>query len=567
LGDYKVAIPEFEKALRGKPDIASANLFIGIDYLKLGLSARAIVHLQAALRAQPSNREALHALATCYLDQERYRDAVEQFRILWSLEPDKAEALYRFAATYLDLAKHLAGRMSQRYQNTSWANRLAGDLLAEALRWTDAVLLYRQAVRLAPDEPAIHSSLGQVYLHQGSLQKAEQEFQSALKLDPRNEGALLGMTEVDLASGLTGPAFDCVERIWATFPPFLAQPAGFPSIKFSSEKAEQLAARVEELPESPARRFLLAELYYANGAEERARIQSAGFEHDLAMWREKQDLSNEPATNPCAAHRYTDCARSLEPDRQRSHARNLMLGEALFALAEDVRAADAFAEAVAQNRESPEAIYWLARTYKRLADHAFAELVDKFPSSVRVYEFRAESDQLREAYDDAINDFQAAIRLRPDDSELHEKLSQVYLEKKMFPEADRELETAMELSPGRARTLYLMGRSRLSQHREREGLPFLQEAVRMDPSLLEARAALGQAYMRLKQPARALPELEKAAVIDFHGDIHYLMYIAYRDVGKTEAAQKALARSQELRNNLAAKQQARIVDEVESEQQ
>ncbi len=32
--------------------------------------------------------------------------------------------------------------MSQRYQNSAWANRLAGDLLAESLRWTDAALLY-----------------------------------------------------------------------------------------------------------------------------------------------------------------------------------------------------------------------------------------------------------------------------------------------------------------------------------------------------------------------------------------------------------------------------------------
>jgi tetratricopeptide (TPR) repeat protein len=138
LGEYKLAVTEFANALSEKPDIRGANLFLGIDYLKLGAAAKAVAPLEAVLQGQPSNREARRALAACYVDQEHYRLAQEQFAILSSLESDKAEALFVFGRGYLELAKHLADRMSRRYQNTSWAYRLAGDLLSDSSKWTDA---------------------------------------------------------------------------------------------------------------------------------------------------------------------------------------------------------------------------------------------------------------------------------------------------------------------------------------------------------------------------------------------------------------------------------------------
>ena len=197
----------------------------------------------------------------------------------------------------------------------------------------------------------------------------------------------------------------------------------------------------------------------------------------------------------------------------------------------------------------------------------YARLVEEFPESGRAHQFRAETDQLREAHNSAIQEYQAAVRLLPDEPELRDKLSQAYLQKKSFAEAETELKAALALDPARPRTLYLLGRSRFSQHRERDCIPYLQAALRLDPGLLEASATLGQAFMRLREPDHALPELEKAAPIDFHGDLHYLMYVAYRDLGKKDMAQKALAHSQQLRQNLASKSQARIAGVIDDESQ
>ncbi len=60
-------MPEFEKALERDPSLLPANLFLGIDYLNLGMSQKATTVLRRALRIDPANREAHRALAASEL--------------------------------------------------------------------------------------------------------------------------------------------------------------------------------------------------------------------------------------------------------------------------------------------------------------------------------------------------------------------------------------------------------------------------------------------------------------------------------------------------------------------
>jgi len=67
----------------------------------------------------------------------------------------------------------------------------------------------------------------------------------------------------------------------------------------------------------------------------------------------------------------------------------------------------------------------------------------------------------------------------------------------------------------------------------------------------------------------AIPKLQKAALLDHYGNVHYQLYIAYRKLGQAELAQKALAWSQELRRGSLERDQALIMGgpEVDSEPQ
>jgi tetratricopeptide (TPR) repeat protein len=86
----------------------------------------------------------------------------------------------------------------------------------------------------------------------------------------------------------------------------------------------------------------------------------------------------------------------------------------------------------------------------------------------------------------------------------------------------------------------------------------LKEATVRDPNLLEAHALLGTAYMHMNQPALARPELQKAIAIDYYGDLHFQLFKAYRALGDSAAAEKALARSKELRKKSLASAVAKL---------
>jgi tetratricopeptide (TPR) repeat protein len=83
--------------------------------------------------------------------------------------------------------------------------------------------------------------------------------------------------------------------------------------------------------------------------------------------------------------------------------------------------------------------------------------------------------------------------------------------------------------------------------------------------LAEANGLLGTAYVRLGQFANAIPKLEKAAPLDHYGNVHYQLFLAYRKLGQAELAQKALARSQDLRRSSLERDQALIMGSPQPE--
>ena len=92
-----------------------------------------------------------------------------------------------------------------------------------------------------------------------------------------------------------------------------------------------------------------------------------------------------------------------------------------------------------------------------------------------------------------------------------------------------------------------------------KAVPFLKRALKLQPNLNEASGLLGTAYVRMGQYGDAIPSLEKAAPLDRYGNVHYQLWMAYRKLGKSELAQKALARSQEIRRSSLEHDQAVIM--------
>lgn len=560
LGEYKLAADLLTKALRQRPDLPGLDVILGIDYLKLGFPDKAVPALQRAVKLDPSNREVRRALATCYMNLDNFRNAAAEFRQLADLDPDKAEASFTLGHDYLDLSARLAYRGARLYAGSAWGHRFLGDMLAQRARWEDAADEYLQGLQMEPRQTGLHTSLGEAYLRAGNLEKADAEFHLELRFDAQNEGAWLGMAETQLERGLAAPALEAVGHVWNISPEFLTLQQEFPAVELSAERARVLLTDLQAAPEGPGKYFLLSGLYAATGQTDQGLAARAAFQADFAAWQkaQKQDAGKGTALDPCHAHRYAACAAWLQSRKAMTASQRLLLGKTQFTLRQYERAADTLAQLLAEVKENVEASYWLARAYQALGAECFDRLEESFPDSWRAHQLRAEGFALRERDNDAIQEYELAIQMRPDGPELHEALAELFLNKKSYDQARAELGKSLALDPTRARTLCLLGRLYVAKHETDKSVPYLQEALRRQPSMVEASGLLGTAYVRLGQFARAVPQLEKAAPFDFYGDVHFQLSLAYRRLGKAEFANQALARSEELRRTSAARHQAMV---------
>ena len=563
LGEYRLSASDLSTALRQKPDLAGPTLILGFDYLKLGEADKAIPVLERALRLAPSNLEGGRALALCYVSKEDFRKAADEYRELARLNSDKADAWFRLGHDYVNLAAHLAFRGAEVYRGSPWGNRFLGDMLAQRERWNDAAEEYTHSLAGDPKQPGLHTSLGQAYLRAGKLDKAEAEFGLELNLDREDESAWLGLAETQIVKGQAGAALAAVQKAWEISPEYLALQRGFPELPPGAAKAA--LANFQALPEGAPKEFLLAALHAVAGDTSQADGCWKAFQKELGAWQNGQQgvAGGEAFQDPCHAHRYDECAHWLESHRPASRPEQLLLGKTLFTLQQYAPAAQTLASLLENDKGNVEASYWLARTYQALGGDCYDRLEEGFPQSWRARQLRAEASSAREASSDAIQEYQAALRLKPDEAELHEALGEQFLIKKSYDQARAELEKSLQLDSSRARTLCLLGRLYVGTHETEKAVPYLQRALRYQPDMAEASDLLGTAYVRLGQNAQAIPELEKAAPNDFYGDVHYQLYVAYRRLGKPDLAGKALARSQELRRTSAAKHQAMVSGVIE----
>jgi tetratricopeptide (TPR) repeat protein len=561
LYEYDLAVRYLTKALQERPNLTSLNVIVGMDYLKLGSPEKAISFLQHAVKLDPGNKDARETLAVSYVGQEKFELAAEEYRQIAPLNPDKETALFNLGHEYLDLSARLAFRGAHLYSESAWGHRFLGDLLSQRSRWDEAGREYHKALALEPKQSGLHTSLGESYLHAGNPDEADKQFRLELQLDSKTELAWLGLANLQLLKGNPLEALQSVSKAWEASPEFLKLRPEFPSVETASDVVRTMVAHVVEQPEIPAKHFLLASLYAAINEAALSDNQWKSFQADFSRWQKTSNATSKASSgqDPCNLHRYSRCVASLESTTHVTDSALLVLGKAQFTLQQYDRAAAVLARVQGESKENAQASYWLERTYQALGAQAYSELESSFPDSWRTHELRAEGSALRGDRDNAVKEYQMALKLRPDEPELHEALGEFYLNNHSEEDAVGELQKALSLDPKRTQALYLLGRLYVQQHENEKALPYLQRALLLQPNFTEASGYLGTAYVRIGQFAEAIPKLQKAAALDHYGNVHYQLYVAYHKLGRTELAQKALMRSQELRRSSLERDQALIL--------
>jgi tetratricopeptide (TPR) repeat protein len=543
------AIAEFRRALKLKPVLAGANFFLGADLCKLGQGKEAIPYLKSAARKAPERPDIWSWLATAEDSAGEIHEEVVTLHKALTVHSHDVDLLYQLGRAYERLGKDEAAALQRAAPGSSRAEQLLAESYALSSNWPTGIIHFQNALRASPGTLGPHVELGELLLRAGKVSAAAREFDEELRLDPPSLRAIVRRGEVELIAGdLEAALRDWTQAVEADATGaeriLGIRETGFGDAAFeqlpesSRQEIERYAPQLEQLA-TPAAHLALAFL-----AAQRGEVSASVSQEALP----NSSDAPPPAASPCSeidvrqalqAGRFSQvraCAVRLAEASAPAEFR-LNVAGALFD-AGDYETTLKVLEAFPNPVHAAQVFYWRARSYEKLATEAYLRLYRADPDSYRVHQLVADLDATKGEDGKAIEEYRAAIALKPSVSNLHYSLGHVLWKDLKVDEAREQFEAELALNPRHAGALVELGDTYLLEHQPDKALPYLSRGLALDPGNLDLHRDLGTAYSELGDYRKAVSEFRVALSNDHDGSIHYKLARAYTSLGEKDKARQ-----------------------------
>jgi tetratricopeptide (TPR) repeat protein len=550
------AMTEFRRALRIKPALVGANFFLGVDYCKLGEGAKAIPYLKAALQAEPGRPDTRLWLATAQEISGQLQAEVVTLHRALELQPKDVDLLYLLGSAYERLGKQEVAHLEKVAPGSARSEQLSAETYASSNEWPSAVVHFQKALAASPNPAGLHAELGQVLLRAGKVNKAIQEFNEELRRDPDNLRALVRRGEARLIQDDVDAALEDWEKAVVIDLEQSEKILGLREAGFGDSALEQLPdsarEKIQELTEdlqnrnSPAAHLALAFLAEQNGNVSQAEVES----NLAASTAKKEDVAaidcTEADVDRALQHeefsKIAPCARKVLTSQSSAELRFSVSG-ALLEAGQSEAALKTLEGSPAAESASAEAAYWRARCYEKLATVAYLQLYHAEPNSYRLHQLMGDLGATKGDDGKAIEEYRAAIALKPSVPNLHYSLGHVLWKDLKVPEARVELEAELALNPRHPGALHDLGDTYLIEHQPSKALPFLVSALAADSENPDIHRDLGTAYSELGDYLKAEDHFKIALSNDHDGSVHYKLARVYQALGEKDKAMREFALS------------------------
>lgn len=170
------------------------------------------------------------------------------------------------------------------------------------------------------------------------------------------------------------------------------------------------------------------------------------------------------------------------------------------------------------------------------------------PTQAEVHLLKGQALSQRGNFIEAVEAFERAESLNPGLSELHYLKGMALLRQGRLLDAGKEFARQLERDPDHIGALYHTAFILVADRKMDEAEPILEKVIRLEPSHADAYYQLGKVHVDRGQALLAAANLETAASLNPNGAQNfYQLSIAYRNLGRTEDAQRALERYQQLK--------------------
>jgi tetratricopeptide (TPR) repeat protein len=532
---YKQAEFELEKANALQPETFEILYNLGEAYLRSHDDGDAELALTRALRLKPDSAETMYLLAQVDTDQSKAVDALDLLARAHRLAPENTDIIFLLARV----------SMSQNY-------------------FEDAIPLLESGIKLAPKRVDLQAALGEGYFMAGRADKAIEQFQKLIELDPAARSyAFLGLSYRRLGrfdearkyfeEGLKHDPHDAVclfnlgymqERQGneaaadALFQQTLHYKPDFPdallelaNLRIANRKfaeAADLLRKYVKLSQNPSTG------YYKLAMVERSLHQNEAADRDLRVF---QTLAKDAPTGPYPYQHlfdYLDNRSELGP-----------LARTELDLTE-------LNQQIQKHPDQPQDLYLLAEAYLKLgkiddARKAITQLdqlsADDFRTQTGVGVLLARFHM----YDGAILHFQTALHANPDSNDIKFNLADAYFRRGLYSQA---LETAQTVSDsGRNDDAYLSLLGDIYSHlgESAKAGEIFRDAIVRNPDNDQYYLSLSLLELRQGNTAEARTTLQKGlARMPGSGKMLWGLGIVAALEGKSQEAAQRLERAVEL---------------------
>lgn len=571
------AITEFRQALKIKPRLTGANFFLGVDYCKMGEGAKAVPYLKAAAHEEPNRSDIWSWLATAEEMSGETPAEIATIKRALDLQPRDVDLLYLLGQAYERMGKAEVAGLQTVAPGSARSEQLLAESYAASSDWPFAVIHFRNALAASSGRRGLHVELGEVLLRAGKLQRAAEEIDAELSLDPRSLRALVRRGELNLIQGdLDGSLQDWTQAITmdqAQVERILGmRESGFGDSAFE-ELPDAFREKIERFAEdlrgrnSPAALFTLAFLATQRGntSEAAAEATQATSSNPLPSFpRTCSENEVRKAIKSSSFSTVAACGVRALASPSPSEFRVQVAG-ALLEAGDYETSLHALEALPPSDRHSPDASYLRARAYEKLATAAYLKLYQADPNSYRVHQLLGDLNAAKGEDGKAMEEYRAALAQRPASPNLHYSLGHLLWKDLKVADARVEFEAELTLNPRHPGALDELGDTYLLEHQPDKAIPYLNRAVAVNAGSPDVHRDLGTAYSQLLDYQKAAAEFRIALPGDHDGSVHYKLARVYQALGKKDEATREFALSTALNRESHSKleKQTERVNEVE----
>lgn len=204
-GQYQQALELWHKALEIQPQMSDVRTLSARVLMALARPAEAVAALQADIQISPRAGTSYFELGQAYLQLKEYQRAKESYQAAVQIQPGYTNAYYGLARA--------CERLGQKDQSATYMEKFT-KLKAENRRVErDRRSAYDDLSLVRQSAAQTHTEAGQVYYGHGDVQKAQQLWQRAARLDPKNTACRMQLVKVYTQAGRDQEALRICEEL------------------------------------------------------------------------------------------------------------------------------------------------------------------------------------------------------------------------------------------------------------------------------------------------------------------------------------------------------------------